>query len=377
MSDPLRVTLDVSAIPAQPAGAGVYVRQTVEALAAGGEIELGLVAATGDAARWRRLAPGAEVHAEVPARRPARLLWEQTRAPALARRLGGDLWHGPHYTMPVRADLPTVVTIHDLTFFDHPEWHERAKLAYFRRMIRISAKQADLLICVSQHTARRLDAVLTPSSPVEVIPHGVDHDRFRPAPPHHDLELLASLGVRPPFLAFAGTLEPRKNVPALVRAFGELAPAHPELQLVLAGTPGWGVGPIHAAVAMSNVADRIVELGYTRDEVVPALFRQASVVVYPSLEEGFGLPALEALACGAALVTTSGSAMEDVTAGAALLVPPGDDDALAEATEAALAGGDEIDRLRGQGPRVAAEYSWERGARRHVEAYRKAVSAAQ
>jgi glycosyltransferase involved in cell wall biosynthesis len=100
-------------------------------------------------------------------------------------------------------------------------------------------------------------------------------------------------------------------------------------------------------------------------------------VAYPSLEEGFGLPALEALACGAALVTTTGSAMEDVTAGAALLVPPGDDEALAEATEAALAGGSEIDRLREQGPRVAAEYSWARGAQRHVEAYRKAVSAAR
>ncbi|MGH9184195.1 MAG: glycosyltransferase family 4 protein [Acidimicrobiales bacterium] len=371
----LRVTIDVSAIPAQPAGAGTYVRRTVEALAAAGQVRLALVTTVGDRERWRRLAPGADVHAEVPARRPARLVWEQARAPARALELAGDVWHGPHYTMPLRTGVPTVVTIHDLTFFDHPEWHQRAKVAYFRFMTRLSAHRSDVLICVSDHTARRLDQVLAPSAPVVVIPHGVDHTRFRPRSEDQVAELahLRALGIQLPFVAFVGTLEPRKNVPSLVRAVARLAPAHPDLQLVVAGQPGWGAAATRATVASEALGHQVLRLGYVDDDVVPALFRQAAAVAYPSLEEGFGLPALEALACGAALVTTTGSAMEDVAAGAAMLVPPGDDGALAEALEAALAGGPELDRLRAAGPGVAAPYTWGRTAERHATAYRMAA----
>jgi len=369
----LPVALDVSAVPAQPAGAGVYVLRLVEALAATRALDLELVAAVGDHRRWEHAAPEARVHAVAPGRRPVRLAWEQAQAPALARRLGG-LWHGPHYTMPLRADVPTVVTIHDLTFFDHPEWHERAKVVYFRRMIRESAQRADTLVCVSQYTAARLYDLLAPSVPVEVITHGVDHRRFRPGD-EDDLELLAGLGLRPPFVAFTGTLEPRKNVPALVRAMARLAPTHPGLQLVLAGHRGWGGAEVDAAVATSGLGDRVVNLGYVDDAVLPALYRQAAAVAYPSLEEGFGLPALEALACGAAVVTSSGSAMEEVAGEAALLVRPGDEAGLTEALEALLAGGPEVARLRQAGPVVAKDHTWAQAAGRQVEVYRRVLQA--
>ena len=369
----LPVALDVSAVPAQPAGAGVYVLRLVEALAATRALDLELVAAVGDHRRWEHAAPEARVHAVAPGRRPVRLAWEQAQAPALARRLGG-LWHGPHYTMPLRADVPTVVTIHDLTFFDHPEWHERAKVVYFRRMIRESAQRADTLVCVSQYTAARLYDLLAPSVPVEVITHGVDHRRFRPGD-EDDLELLAGLGLRPPFVAFTGTLEPRKNVPALVRAMARLAPTHPGLQLVLAGHRGWGGAEVDAAVATSGLGDRVVNLGYVDDAVLPALYRQAAAVAYPSLEEGFGLPALEALACGAAVVTSSGSAMEEVAGEAALLVRPGDEAGLTEALEALLAGGPEVARRRQAGPVVAKDHTWAQAAGRQVEVYRRVLQA--
>ncbi|MGI8758232.1 MAG: glycosyltransferase family 4 protein [Acidimicrobiales bacterium] len=371
MSRP-RVALDVSAVPGQPAGAGVYVLRLVEALAASGEVDLNVVAAVGDGRRWERAAPGASVHAVAPGRRPLRLVWEQAQAPALASRLGG-VWHGPHYTMPLRASGPAVVTIHDLTFFDHPEWHERAKVVYFRRMIRASAERADALVCVSKHTAARLHAVLTPTAPVVVVPHGVDHGRFR-VDGAGDGERLAALGVRPPFVAFTGTLEPRKNVPALVRVLARLAPAHPGLQLVLAGHRGWGGAEVDAAVAASGLGGRVVQLGYVDDDVLPALYRQAAAVAYPSLSEGFGLPALEALACGAAVVTSSGSAMEEIVDGAALLVAPGDERALGEALEALVDGGPEVSRLRAAGPAVAAPHTWRRCAERQVAVYRDAIA---
>jgi glycosyltransferase involved in cell wall biosynthesis len=360
----------VSAIPADPAGAGVYVLRVVEALAASGAVDLALVARTGDAARWEALAPRADVRAVVPGPRPARLVWEQVRGPAMARAIGADVWHGPHYTMPLRARVPRVVTIHDLTMIEHPEWHEGSKARFFPPMIRAAARRAGALICVSDHTARRLEALLHPRGPVVVATHGVDLLRFRPD--GDDDAVLAALGVRAPFVAFVGTIEPRKNVPSLVRA---MAHVDPSVQLVLAGRSGWGADAVDAELASTGVSARTRQLGYVDDKVVPALLRRAAAVAYPALEEGFGLPALEALACGAALVTTSGSAMEDVVEDGAVLVPPGDDDALAAALQRLLAGGPEVDRLRRRGPEIAATHTWVRSAERHVEAYRLAGAA--
>jgi glycosyltransferase involved in cell wall biosynthesis len=370
----MRVALDVSAVPAQPAGAGVYVLRLVEALAAAGEVDLDLVARRDDGVRWATLAAGARVWAEAPPSRPVRLAWEQAGGPRLARRLRADVWHGPHYTMPLRV-RPAVVTIHDLTFFDHPEWHERSKVTYFRSMIRASAERAAGLVCVSRYTADRLADVVHPRTPVSVIPHGVDHARFSPDPDPADADRLAGLGVRSPFVAFVGTLEPRKGVPLLVRAADRLALTHPDLQLVLAGRPGWGVDEVEAALAGAPaLGGRVVRTGYVDDATRTALLRGAAVVAYPSLEEGFGLPVLEALAVGAAVVTTTGSAMEEVAGDAAVLVPPGDEAALAGALEAVLAGGPDVARRRAAGPHTAAPYTWEASAAGHVKAYLEAAS---
>ncbi len=374
----MRVALDVSAVPDRPAGAGVYVVELVRALAARGGLDLHLVTRRADTARWEALAPGAALHPRVPKRRPVRLAWEQALAPGVARAAGATVWHGPHYTMPLRCPVPAVVTVHDLTLFDHPELHERAKVWFFRRMIRAATRRAAVLVSVSASTARRLEELLAPDAPVLVVPHGIDHDRFRPLPPPgapDDLDLLARLGVRPPFVAFVGTIEPRKNVPALVRAFTTLAGRHPDLQLVIAGGRGWDGGALDRSVAASGLDDRVRRLGYVDDAVVPALYRRAAAVVYPALAEGFGLPALEALACGAPLVTTTGSAMEELVGDAALLVPAGDDAALTGALATALDEPGVAGRLRAAGPRQAAPYTWARCAERHVEAYRLAATA--
>jgi glycosyltransferase involved in cell wall biosynthesis len=368
----VRLLLDVSAVPARPVGAGVYTVQLARGLAEQEELDLHLLTRRSDAARWVGLAAGAVVHAEVPEHRPARLAWEQVRAPALATRLGIDLWHGPHYTMPARLTVPAVVTVHDLTFFDHPEWHERSKVAYFTRMMRLSVRRARALIAVSEHTAERLRARLRPEVPVVVAPHGVDHDRFRPAPrgDAEDLAALRHLGIRPPYFAFAGTLEPRKGIPSLVEAFSRIAPDRPELRLVIAGRDGWGAVAVRDAAARSGVTTRILRSGWFPGSALPALFRQSEAVVYPSLEEGFGLPALEALACGAAVVTTTGSAMAEVVGDAAMLVPPGATPALA-ATLASMVDDPSLPaRLRELGPVQAAPFTWESAVRRHLEAYR-------
>jgi glycosyltransferase involved in cell wall biosynthesis len=371
------VLVDVTAVPREPVGAGVYTLRLVAALAAAGAVDLQLATRRDDGSRWRSLAPRADVHAVAPNRRPARLLWEQLAAPRLASELGVDVWHGPHYTLPWRVPVASVVTVHDLTFFDHPEWHERTKVAFFRRAIPAAVRRADAVIAVSAYTAAGVRERFgsgpgSGKTPVVVAAHGVDHGRFDTRVDPLDDRRLRGIGVVRPYLAFVGLLEPRKDVPSLVAAFSRLSRARPDLRLVIAGGDGWGTDAVRDAVAASGVASRIARTGYLEDAVVPALLRNAEVVVYPSREEGFGLPALEALACGAALVSTYGSAIEEVVDDAAVLVPPGDVDALASAVEWLLSDGAARDALRRAAPARARPYTWAESARRHVEAYEQA-----
>jgi glycosyltransferase involved in cell wall biosynthesis len=372
----VRVLLDVSAVPARPVGAGVYTVALATALGARGDVDLHLAARSDDGNRWYAVAPNADVHAVAPRRRAARLAWEQASAPGLATRVAPDVWHGPHYTMPLHTTVPCVVTIHDMTFFDHPEWHERSKVVFFRRMIRAAAQRAALLVCVSAYTADRLRALVAARADIAVVHHGVDHDRFSAVGNEtKDLAALARHGIEPPYIAFASTIEPRKNVPTLVRAFARVAASRPELRLVLAGSDGWGAQEARAAIAASGVATQVIRPGYLATDDVPALFRQAAVVAYPSFEEGFGLPALEGLACGAPVVTTMGSALAEVVEDAALKVSPHDPDALAGAIASVLDDPAVAARLRAAGPVRAAEFTWSRCVEQHVEAYRRAAVA--
>jgi glycosyltransferase involved in cell wall biosynthesis len=373
----VRLLLDVSAVPDRPVGAGYYTLNLAAHLARRDDDETHLLCREHDGARWAALAPGAAVHAEVPSGRPARLVWEQTRAARLTRTLGIDVWHGPHYTMPLRLTVPAVVTVHDLTFFEHPEWHERGKVAYFRPMIRAATRRAAVVIAVSDDTAARLRRHALPTGPIIVAPHGVDHTRFTPrAEAAADDAALAPHGIRAPFIAFTGTIEPRKGLPTLVDAFARIAADDRALRLVVAGGDGWGSDQVRDAVAASGVPTRVLRPGYLPDSAVAPFFRRAAVVAYPSLAEGFGLNALEALACGAPLVTTTGSALDEVVGDAALTVAPGDSDALAGALREALHP-EVAARLRAAGPERAAQFTWERSVDRHVEAYRLAAARSQ
>lgn len=364
------VGIDVSAIPAEPRGAGRYVIELVRCLDARGNLELRLQARRDDESRWSEIAPGAQVSAVVPPSTVLRLAWEQVAAPRFVDGWGIEVLHSPHYTMPEIARVPKVVTIHDLTFFDHPHLHEKVKVSFFTRAIKVAAQRADAIVCVSGPTARRLGELLNPTVPVYVVPHGIDHDAFRPEPAPDDGAHLATLGVRRPYLAFVGTLEPRKDVATLIAAFDRLAsdPHHRDLTLVLAGGTGWKSERLEDALASSPHAARIVRTGYVADAAVPALLRGAAAVAYPAIDEGFGLPVLEALACGAPTVTTAGSVMDELAEGAAFTAPPSDADALATAIGTALGTHDGPRRARGI--EIAARYTWDATATAHEAVYR-------
>ena len=379
--DPLRLSFDGTAVPTDPVGAGVYTLQLASQLARRADTVPVVFARRSDGPRWRSVAPGATVEPVAPDSRLLRLAWEQVRLPTLVSRHRVEVHHGPHYTMPEHSRVPTVVTIHDLSFFESPSWHQRSKVLVFRRAITVAARRAAAVVCPSQVTADQLDRWCRVDAEVFVAHHGVDTGRFAPQPGTPDGDRASVTAVDPrlghrPYLVFVGTLEPRKDVPTLVAAFARSARGHPEALLVLAGGPGWGADDVDRAVAASGVADRIVRPGYLPDAAVPALLRSAAGAVYPALYEGFGLPALEALACGTPLITTSGTAMEEVAGDAAILVRPGDGGELADALDTVLAGtvpSATAAYRRNRGFEIVSASTWEACAERHLEAYRFAA----
>ena len=301
-----------------------------------------------------------------------RLVWEQTSLLAeVQRRVSGvRVLHSVHYTMPERprrSSIARMVTVHDLTFFTHPLEHSRSKRTLFRRAIRVAAKRADHLICVSEHTADDLLRLVDVSVPIEVIPHGIDLTHFTSVEPNngHDQAVLAQFGLARPYVLHLGTIEPRKNVGRLLDAVGQLRSggvADPDVVLVGGAWPG-------AREALPTPAGvRVHHLGVVGDHAIPALLRSAAVVAYPSLAEGFGLPVIEALAAGAPVVTSAGSVMERLAAGAAILVEPERVDSVAGGLAIALGGGGPTlaSRLA-----VAATYDVRRCVERHAQLYRR------
>lgn len=364
-----RILIDATAIPADRGGVGRYLAHLIPALA---ELDtrLEIACQPRDAGLLAAAAPDAGVHpaAATGRSRLLRLGWEQVALPRLARRVGADLIFSPHYTMPLMAGVPVVVTLHDATFFSHPELHGPVKRAFFKYWTRLSLRRAAACVVPSRATRTELVRWARPRRDrMTVAYHGVDTEVFH-VPSAEEVDAARARIGADDWIAFLGTLEPRKNVTSLVRAFGEL---DPRLRLVLAGATGWDA-EVDGAIAESPARDRILRLGFVDDRDLAAVLGGARVFVYPSLGEGFGLPVLEAMACGSVVVTTPFLALPEVGGQVAIYTQP-DAPAIASAVRAAMA--EPGRRRRSRGVERAAGFSWEASARTHLSVFASAAEA--
>jgi glycosyltransferase involved in cell wall biosynthesis len=300
------------------------------------------------------------------------LFYFPVQLPRRTRRLGLDLLHCPAPVVPVRAPVPTAITLHDVLGLDHPEWFTRALALHSRLVLVPALRRAACVLVPSTHTRDRLLARLSlDEQRVRLVPLGVDA-RFSPGDTPDGL--LERLGLDGPFVLTVATLQPRKNVETALHAFERLVAAGAEHRLALVGGRGWRDEPLAELIRSSPAAERIVVTGRVGDDELVGLYRAADCFVYPSRYEGFGLPPLEAMACGTPVISSNRTSLPEVVGDAAVLVDPDDVGAIEQALAQLLSSAERRAQLVERGLRRAAEFSWRRCAELTVEAYRSVLS---
>ncbi len=341
------------------------------------ETPLAIVCQRADAERYGRLAPDARV---IPApaaisHRPPRLAWEQTGLPMVAGQVEADVIHSPHYTMPLRGGRPVVVTLHDATFFTDPEMHTTVKGTFFRSAIKTALRRATRCVVPSEATRSELVRVAdADADTLDVALHGVEGSAFHPPREQEKDRVRARLGLAGrEYVAFLSTLEPRKNVPGLIRGWvAACADRDDPPTLVLAGGAGWD-DTIDRAVAEVPSHLRVMRPGYLRLADLPGFLGGALMVAYPSFGEGFGLPVLEAMACGAPVLTTRRLALPEVGGDAVAYTEP-DPDAIGAAMSALLDDPARRLALGDAGYARSQLFTWDACAAKHVETYERAAA---
>lgn len=356
------------------AGVSVYIQQLLSHLWPAAPNDRWTVYAPPGVTRERIHAPSSVKLriSRLPTSKPlARILWEQAVAPAVLLRDRPDVLLCPLNVMPLLAACPTVVTVHDLAFLRF-NLHQSAKRRYLSALTRLSVKRAAHVITVSEFTRREvLDLLKIDPARVTAIPNGRD-ERFAPVDLATVERFRATKGLPPRFVLFIGTLEPRKNVTTLIRAYAQ---ADLALPLLIGGGKGWRYDDVFALVRELGLEQRIQFTGFIDHEDLPLYYAAATAFVYPSLYEGFGIPPLEAMASGTPVIVSTAGALTEVVGKAGLAVPPQDVAALAAALVRVT--DDEALRLtlRARGLERAQQFSWQRAAADTVRVLRMAAGA--
>ncbi len=307
--------------------------------------------------------------------KPARrIAWEQAIQPFSLIGGGFDLYHAMAFVSPLVLTLPSVVTVYDLSFRHYPERLSTMRRLYLQWMTPLSVKRARRVIAISRSTARDLTQTLgTPADKIDTAVLGYDRTVFRPVAPDIIRAFKAQNGLPDRFWLFVGTLEPRKNLVTLIEAYAAL-PSGTRPKLVIGGGKGWDTEPIFAAVERFKLADDVLFPGFIPPDQLALWYNSAEAFVYPSVFEGFGLPVLEAMACGTPVIVSDASSLPEIAEGAGILIPPHDPSAWTAALTRAMQ--DDLWRRDAseRGQEQAQRFTWEEHARITVESYRRALN---
>ena len=306
--------------------------------------------------------------------RLGRRFWWQVALPRYIRRSGFSVFHGTNYSVPLQKKCPTVVTIHDLSLLLWPQTHQQHLARRARWRLPLMARRTDAIIVPSQTIKSEVCEHLgIDESKITVIPEA-PRSSFWQVPVEETVGVRQRLNIGDDFILFVGTIEPRKNLLTLVRAFEAIS--YPT-QLVLVGNEGWLTTDLYRFLKTADVRERVRFVGYLGDDDLRALYSTCRVFVYPSLYEGFGLPLLEAMACGAPVVTSDIPVIRDTAGDVALLVSPTDVDELARSLIRLLENSVEREKRSVAGKQHAAKFSWDKAAAATLDVYRTLLTQKQ
>ena len=309
-----------------------------------------------------------------------KVVWEQFTGPAAARKAGIDLFHVPYFAPPLFPRTPTVVTIHDVIPLRLPAYQVGTMVKAYMRLVTHAAHNAMLIITVSQHARQdMMDALHLPAERIRVTYEAAGGEYKPITDPALLAQVRARYGVGERYIFYLGGLDQRKNVPQLVRAFAHLYKQleQPDLQLLISGNPDKQKGPFfpdpRPIAAQLGISDQVI-YRFVEDEDKPAMYSGASLYVFPSLYEGFGLPPLEAMSCGAPVVCSNRTSLPEVVGDAAITVDPNDTQALVEAMRNVLTDRALREDLCGRSVQRAAQFSWRKTATETLAVYQEAVA---
>ncbi len=379
----MRIAIDYTAAIRQGAGIGQYVRCLVDAMLAQDASNSYTLLASGRPTPTRPFPTADNVRARtifIPDRY-LNVLWYRWRLPLYATFFSGqvDIYHGPDFALPpLNGKLRKVVTVHDLAFLEHPEYAVPSLAAYLKKVVPEAVASADVVAAVSQTTGQALiDHLKTPREKITVIPNGVGAYFRRITDPVILGATRHKYGLKHPLVLGVGTLEPRKNHIGLVKAFAQAqkkkgGPA----MLALAGGKGWLYEETRQVVSELKLENKVRFLGRVSDLELITLYSLADVFAFPSFSEGFGIPPLEAMACGAPVITSNTSSLPEVTGDAALLVDPHDVKAMGHAITRLLEDEQLREELRQKGYQRARQYTWSAPASKMLSVYQKLYAGA-
>lgn len=303
-----------------------------------------------------------------------RILWEQTLFARELRRIKPDLVHGMAYALPVGWNGPGVVTVYDLSFLLFPRAFNAANRIYLAATTRAAVKRARRVLTISEHVKRDMVRLLRlPEESVDVTYPAVEH-RFHMLPEADVEAFRVARGLPEAFIFAVGTLEPRKNLVGLLAAYARMSKPRPPMYV--AGGQGWQVSPIFDTVRQLHLTEEVHFLGFVPEDELPLWYNAARLFVYPSLYEGFGLPVLEAMACGTPVITSTAASLPEVGGKAAMLVAPQDVGRIAEEMQRLFDDPQRRMEMRAAGRIQASRFSWRAMTDQTVDSYRRAARGA-